>query len=43
VTPTLPLTEAREIRVRNMATRRLIEGRGFGEVRVSRIPVDSYL
>jgi len=43
VTPVLPLTDAREIRVRNMATRRLIEKRGFGDVRVLRIPVDSCL
>jgi hypothetical protein len=43
VTPALPLTEAREIRVRNTATRSLIEGRGFGEVRVYRIPVNSCL
>lgn len=40
VTPALPLSDAREIRVRNAATRRLIEGRGFGEVRVFRIPVN---
>jgi len=43
VAPELPLNEAREIRVRNMATRRLIEGRGFEDVRVFRIPVDSCL
>jgi len=43
VTPALPLTDAREIRVRNAATRRLIEDRGFGDVKVFRIPVDSCL
>jgi len=40
VTPALPLTKTREIRVRNALTRRIIEGRGFGDVRVSRIPVN---
>jgi hypothetical protein len=43
VVPALPLTECREIRVRNAVTRRLIEGRGFENVRVSRIPVNSCL
>ena len=40
VTPALPLTKSREILVRNALTRRIIEGRGFGDVRVSRIPVN---
>jgi len=38
VAPVLPLAEAREIRVRNALTRRFIEGQGFENVRVSRIP-----
>jgi len=40
VAPALPLTESREIRVRNALTRRLIQGLGFENVRVSRIPVN---
>ncbi|MFA5331765.1 MAG: hypothetical protein WC342_05255 [Methanoregula sp.] len=40
VTSALPLTDAREIRVRNQVTRRLIKSRGFGDVRVLRIPVN---
>lgn len=40
VTPELSLTKSREIRVRNAATRRIIEGRGFEQVKVFRIPVN---
>jgi len=40
VAPELRLNDAREIRVRNMATRNLIKSRGFGDVRVFRIPVN---
>lgn len=43
VTPALSLTDAREIRVRNISTRCLVEGRGFRDVRVYRIPVNSCL
>jgi hypothetical protein len=40
VAPELPLHEASEVRVRNNATRRLLEDRGFCNVRVFRIRAD---
>ncbi len=42
VAPELPLREAREVFVRNNATRKMMEERGFHNVQVKRIEVDQW-